>query len=338
MTMIAATLTVLLAHPADGRARPWRGGVTFLFVAGLVTALLALPWFLWNLGTFGTPWQVSGAAKLANPQIFGHVPGDWPNRLRFLLAAVWVPAYFVAGETMKQRPAYTAVAAAVWIALGLLLPFLLRALWRPRANAQLAVATALIVYLVAHTIVYVLVLRTYVVWYATVPVFALIVLFAGLGADRLLGRMPTPSRVVAAALALLAAGAIYVQYLHATRFVPRGEERVVRPILTRIVRQAPGTRTVGIFNAGAAGYFAPEVGPITVVNLDGLVNNAAVTAWRAGDYLGYLERDVDVVINDANGTLNFLLGPGNRPRFDARYPLWPKSSMICGPMLQEPVR
>jgi hypothetical protein len=163
-------------------------------------------------------------------------------------------------------------------------------------------------------------------------------LFAGLGADRLLGRMPTPSRVVAAALALLAAGAIYVQYLHATRFVPRGEERVVRPILTRIVRQAPGTRTVGIFNAGAAGYFAPEVGPITVVNLDGLVNNAAVTAWRAGDYLGYLERDVDVVINDANGTLNFLLGPGNRPRFDARYPLWPKSSMICGPMLQEPVR
>ena len=71
-----------------------------LAAAGLVTALLALPWFLWNLGVFGTPWQVSGAAKLANPQIFGHVPGDWANRLRFLAAAVWVPAYFVAGETM----------------------------------------------------------------------------------------------------------------------------------------------------------------------------------------------------------------------------------------------
>ena len=98
-----ATLAVLLARPPDGAARAWKGGIAFLVVAGSVTALLALPWFLWNLNTFGTPWQVSGAAKLANPQIFGHVPGDWPNRLRFLLAAVWVPAYFVAGETMKQR-------------------------------------------------------------------------------------------------------------------------------------------------------------------------------------------------------------------------------------------
>ncbi len=338
-SLALSALAVLLARPRDGGPRAWRGGIAFLLVAGAVTALLALPWFLWNLNTFGTPWQVSGAAKLANPQIFGHVPGDWGNQLRFLLAAVWVPAYFVAGETMKQRPAYTAVATAAWTVLALLLPFLLRALWRPRAAAQLAVTAALGAYLVAHAAVYVLVLRTYVVWYATVPVFALIVLFVGLGAERLLGRMPAPARVVAAGLAVLAAGTIFVQYFHATRIVPRGEERVVRPILTRIAAQAPGTRTIGIFNAGAAGYFAPEVGPLTVVNLDGLVNNAAVAAWRAGDYLGYLERDVDVVINDANGALNFLLGgPAGRARFDARYPLWPKSSMICGPMLQTPAR
>ena len=347
--LAAATLAALLARRPDrvpggvpgrslGPARRWRGGLAFLATAGLVTALLALPWFLWNLGVFGTPWQVSGAAKLANPQIFGHVPGDWGNRLRFLVAAVWVPAYFVAGETMKQRPAYTAVATAVWTLLAALAPFLLRALWRPRAAPQPAVAAALLAYLAAHAVVYVLLLRTYVVWYATVPVFALVALFVGLGAERLLGRMPAPARAVAAGLALLAAGAIYGQYFRATRFVPRGEERTVRPILTKIVRQAPGTRTVGIFNAGAAGYFAPEVGPIAVVNLDGLVNNAAVEAWRAGGYLGYLERNVDVVINDANGALGFLLGPGNRPRFEERYPRWPGSSLIRGPMLQEPVR
>ena len=47
---------------------------------------------------------------------------------------------------------------------------------------------------------------------------------------------------------------------------------------------------------------------------------------------------MDVVIDDADGALNFLLGPGNRPRFEERYPRWPKSSMIYGPMLQEPVR
>jgi hypothetical protein len=342
VALAAATLAVLLARwrdrAAGGTARAWGRGLAFLVVAGLVATLLALPWFLWNLGTFGTPWQVSGAAKLANPQIFGHVPGDWPNRVRFLLAAVWVPAYFVAGETMKQRPAYLAVATAAWVALAALAPFLLRALWRPRAAAQLAVTVALGVTLLAHAAVYVLVLRTYVVWYATVPVFILVALFVGLGAERLLGRMPAPGRVVAAALALLAAGAIYGQYFHATRFVPHGEERVVRPILTKIARQAPGTRTVGVFNAGAAGYFAPEVGPLAVVNLDGLVNNAAVEAWRAGGYLGYLERNVDVIIDDADGALNFLLGPGQRPRFEERYPRWVGSSMIYGPMLQEPVR
>jgi hypothetical protein len=112
---------------------------------------------------------------------------------------------------------------------------------------------------------------------------------------------------------------------------PRGEEAVVRPILTKIARLAPGTRTVGVFNAGAAGYFAPEIGPFTVVNLDGLVNNAAVVAWRNGRYFEYLENHVDVVIDDADGTLNFLLGPGNRTRFDARYPQWPGGSLVRGP-------
>jgi len=225
------------------------------------------------------------------------------------------------------------------VVLGLLLPFLVRALWRPRAAAQLAIAVALGTYLVAHAVVYVLLLRTYVVWYATVPVLVLIVLFAGLAGERLLARLPAAARAAAAALALLAAAAIFSQYFHATHFAPRGEEKTVRPILEKIVRQAPGTRTIGIFNAGAAGYFAPEVGPITVVNLDGLVNNAAVRAWQAGDYLGYLEGSVDVVINDANGALNFLLGgPENRARFDARYPRWPNSALICGPMLQIPAR
>jgi hypothetical protein len=119
---------------------------------------------------------------------------------------------------------------------------------------------------------------------------------------------------------------------------PRGEEFVVRPILTKIATQAPGTRTIGVFNAGAAGYFAPEIGPFTVLNLDGLVNNPSVEAWQAGRYFEYLDRNVDVVINDADGTLNFLLGPGNRARFDARYPRWSPGSLVCGPRLETPAR
>ena len=333
LALAAATLAAVRRR----RSRAPRA-LGFLVTAGALTALVALPWFLWNLATFGTPWQVSGAAKLANPLIFGHVPGGLRHTLAYLVAFVWVPAFFVAGESMKHRAAFQAVATLEWAALLALLPFLARALWRPRVGTRHEVALALGVYLAAHAAVYVLVLRTYVAWYATVPVFVLVALFAGLAADALLERMPRAARGALAVVALVVAGATFGQFFRATRIEPRGEEHVVRPILTKIARLAPGTRTVGVFNAGAAGYFAPDIGPFTVVNLDGLVNNAAVEAWRTGRYLEYLERDVDVVINDADGTLNFMLGPGDRPRFEARYPRWSPGSLIWGPQLQSPVR
>ncbi len=299
---------------------------------------MALPWLIWNLTTFGTPWQVSGAAKLANPQIFGHVPAALGHRLRYLVAFVWAPVFFAAGESMRHRAAFTLFAWTGWLALAALLPFLILSLLRSRATVLRPLALGLFGYLTAHAVVYALVLRTYVVWYATVPTFILVFLAGGVAADELLGRLRAAWRAALAVVAAAAGIAIFAQYFSATRIVPRGEELVVRPILTRIARQAPGTRTVGVFNAGAAGYFAPEIGPFTVVNLDGLVNNPSVEAWRAGRYLEYLDRNVDVVIDDADGTLNFLLGPGNRPRFEARYPRWAQGSLVWGPRLESPVR
>jgi hypothetical protein len=327
------TLASWLAAPGPPRRGPGVYGV-----AGVTAAALALPWVVWNLATFGTPWQVSGAAKLANPQIFGHVPAALGHRLRFLVAFVWVPAYFVAGESSKQRAAFTLFAWGGWLTLAALLPFLVVALVRTRVAVLRPLVLGLLGYLAAHAVAYALVLRTYVVWYATAPAFLLVLLGGGLAADRPLGRLRAGWRAAVAVAGVAVAVAIFAHYFRVTRVKPRGEELVVRPILTRIAREAPGTRTVGAFNAGAAGYFAPEIGPFTVVNLDGLVNNPSVEAWRAGRYLEYLEANVDVVIDDADGTLNFLLGPGNRPRFEARYPQWSPGSLVWGPRLQSPVR
>ena len=316
----------------------WRRALAFFVMAGVTALAIALPWFIWNLATFGTPWQVSGAAKLANPQIFGHVPQALGHRLRYLAAFVWVPAYFVAGESMKHRAAFTLFAWARWLALAALLPFLILSLRRPRVPVLRPLALGLLGYLAAHAVVYALVLRTYVVWYATVPTFILVFLAGGVAGGELVGRLRAAWRAALAIVAAAAGIAIFAQYFNATKIVPRGEELTVRPILTRIATQAPGTRTVGVFNAGAAGYFAPEIGPFTVVNLDGLVNNPSVQAWRAGRYFEYLDRHVDVVINDADCALNFLLGPGNRARFDARYPRWSPGSLVWGPRLESPAR
>jgi hypothetical protein len=249
-----------------------------------------------------------------------------------------VPAYFAAGESMRHRAAFTLFAWAGWLTLAALLPFFILALLRSRAAVLRPLALGLLGYLAAHAVIYALVLRTYVVWYATVPAFILVLLACGVAGGELLERLRAAWRAALAVVALAAGIAVYAQYFTATKIVPRGEELVVRPVLTRIAAQAPGTRTIGVFNAGAAGYFAPEIGPFTVVNLDGLVNNPSVEAWQAGRYLEYLERNVDVVINDADGALNFLLGPGNRPRFDERYPQWSPGSLVRGPRLQAPVR
>jgi hypothetical protein len=336
--LLGLTLALITLGTSLATRNAWRPLLGFFVVAGVTAMTIALPWFVWNLTTFGTPWQVSGAAKLANPLIFGHVPAALDHRLRYLAAFVWVPAYFAAGESMRHRAAFTLFAWAGWLTLAALLPFFILAILRSRAAVLRPLALGLVGYLAAHAVVYALVLRTYVVWYATVPTFILVFLAGGVAAGELLGRLRTGWRTALAVVAAAAGIAIFAQYFTATRIVPRGEELVVRPILTRIATQAPGTRTVGVFNAGAAGYFAPGIGPFTVMNLDGLVNNPALQASQAGRYFEYLDRNVDVVINDADGTLNFLLGPGNRPRFDARYPRWSPGSLVRGPRLQAPVR
>ncbi len=334
-------LALALAAPALGRAAlgraPWRPTLAFLAAAGAVAALVALPWFAWNLAAFGTPFQVSGAVKLQNPQVFGHVPRNLPDTARYLAAFLWAPAYFVAGESMRFRPAFLVVATALVAAALALLPFLGLALARRRGGPAPWVALAFLAYLAGHAAVYALVLRAYVIWYATVPFF-LVVGLAGMAGEEAFGPRGRGARRAQAALALAAAALGFVQFFRATGVRPRGEEEAVRGIFLKIARLAPGARRVGVFNAGAAGYFAPGFGPFTVVNLDGLVNNAAVAAWRRGRYLEYLERTVDVVIVDAAGTLDVMLGPGGRARFEARFPRWSRGSLIHGPRPGLPAR
>lgn len=327
---LAVALCVMTALAARRQRPGLPRALAFLGATGAVTALVALPWFAWNLATFGTPWQVSGAVKLANPLVFGHVPAGMRGALEYLVAFVWAPAYFVAGESMRHRPAFELFWKVEAALLLVLLPFLGQALRRPAAAAVRPVVAGSLAYLAAHAVVYALVIRSYVIWYATVPTFLLVLLAAGVAGERLLARLPRAGRGALAALALLAACGVYAQFFRATGFRPRGEEQVVRPILTLIAQQAPEARAVGVFNAGAAGYFAPEIGHFTVVNLDGLVNNVAVGAWRQGRYLEYLERHVDVVIVDAASTLDHMLGPGGRARFEQSFPHWSERSLIYG--------
>src|SRR5205814_7414889 len=104
---------------------------------------------------------------------------------------------------------------------------------------------------------------------------------------------------------------------------PRAPERRLVPVFRRLAAEHPGVRTLGAFNAGAPGYFAPAAGALQVVNLDGLVNNALVEAWRRGRYLDWVRRHVDALYVDEDRDLGIWMTPEEIDTLRAAYPPGP---------------
>jgi hypothetical protein len=317
---------LLLRAAGPGRARLMRRAALALAVA----VLLALPWPAWNLATFGSPVQVSALVKLRNPSVYGQLGGGVGAALAGATAFLWLPCYFVAGERPQAVNLFLGYALAALALLAFLAGRLLRRLRHGATPAAIVLTAGALAMLACHALLYGLVMHSYVIWYAAVPLLALAAL-AGVAADASLARAVPPARAGLAVIATAASLAMLAGFFRATGVRPRGEESDVAPLLRTIEQRAPGIRALGYFNAGAAAYFAPAHVRYRVVNLDGLVNNAAVEAWRRDDYLGYLRRTVDVVVADAPRTLDFYLGPADRARFEAEYPRWSAGSMMYGP-------
>jgi hypothetical protein len=279
-----------------------------------VAAIVVSPWVLWNLRVFGSPFQVSAMAKMGNGSLFGHLPtasGPWtPARVGLsLIALVWVPTRFLLGD--ETRPILWRALTAV-VVLGACAAFVLalRNARRVGSRAAQIVLAGTATYVVAHMLAYALVLRAYFTWYATAPLF-LVAVDTGLaiGAGRAPSAAPRRGARAGAVLAGLAAAALALAIgLRFFRTHPpraRAPEIAIGAVLATVAREAPAARTIGIYNAGSAGYFAPEFGPYRVVNLDCVVNNAAFAAYRRGDYAAYLRRTVDLLL---------LSPPGVEPR------------------------
>lgn len=316
----------------------WSAALRVPLVAGGVGALLAMPWFLWSWKVVGTPWQVSGAAKLVNPHIFGHL-AETATRVHLppivisLVRPGLVPLRFVLGE--EFTPSRLAWLVGAVLAASLLLSLVaLRGLPRWSFAARLLVLGG-VVFLLAHAFVYSFVFHSYVPWYALFPVLALAA-WLGIAAAEL---MP-PERSgwvarAATATALALAGLVYTRFFALHPIVPRGEEKVAAAILAPIAERHPEPLTIGAFDAGALGYFAPRYGPYRVVNLDCLVNNRAYEAWRRGEYATYLSRSVDLFWQADEDELDAWVTPAERSLVLAEFPKWPGRE-IYGPRAKVP--
>jgi hypothetical protein len=329
---LGAALTATTVAAWRSHRWPVAGALRFLAILGAVAACFALPWFLWNQAVFGSPWQVSGAAKLSNPQLYGHlssaatrvrVPGFLMSFLRLCLT----PMRFALGEEFTPpRLAWLALGLAGFAALSSV-PLLRRLRDMPFAARVAALGAA--IFLLSHVITYAWVIHSYVSWYAAIPLLIAAAWF-GFCASELTAAIPARNAraILAGALTVIAA-AIAVRFFSLHPIVPRGEERKIAPGLSLITRTHAEVRTVGACNAGALGYFAPEYGSYRVVNLDGLVNNRAYDAWRQGDYEGYLVRTIDLIWVEPEDWDMWLTAP-EISRIQALYPRWAGSD-IYGP-------
>lgn len=331
--------TALLA--GSGRLA-WRRAPAFLLVCAAVMSLVASPWLAWNIATFGTPFQVSGAIKMSSPLLGGHVEAavavyHLPKIAVQVLALgqfLWRPIQFTLGGYLGTPwPAVMGLAALEALALALLLGAAVRRMRAEASPAARTIAAGLGAYLAAHMLVYTFVVPFYAHWYASVPALVLLLVFVGLGADSLLDGWPGPRR---SALALVPAAiglAMWWRFFSVMGVHPNQPQADARAALAQIAERAPGIRTIGCFHGqtGAWGYFTPSIAPYRIVNLDGVVNNRVLESYRRGKYFEYISDTADLVVLTAPVPFEYLLGPAGTRRFYETFPRWEDAPNNYGP-------
>ncbi len=297
-----AITAVFLAVPV---AVPWRRRILALGACALATTAAMAPWFVWNLVHFGDIVQVSGQVKLHTRELFGHLPWIWDTPfhatrtvLHLLFAPLYVCSTFLSGEEFEggrlALPLFLIVLATTAAAAA-------SGLAADRSGNRLRNATLVFigVFLVGHSVLYGAVWRAYATWYAH-SFFALLIVAVALLVGPALGQ---GLRLRRWTLVLLAVGVAsqLVYYPLLIRRLPhlaRGPESQFGPELERMARQSPGPLTLGAFDAGQIGYVAGRYPKISVVNLDGLVNNEAFAAAKEGRYVDYVTSTVTIVVQD----------------------------------------
>jgi hypothetical protein len=269
------------------RTRQLRPLLAFVGAAALVVS----PWLIWSLAHFGTIVQVSGAAKTAYRLTHG-----LPFGLRHALSSVYdvahVPMKFLVGEEL-QRGRFTdvmvgvnaAIFAACVVAGGRRRP--------PAVLLPLAVLAAL------HVLYYAFVQHAYFSWYP----MPLIVGAALVQGERL---THASTRFVACIVAASVLAGVFTvgAFIHRYPPEPYAPERRVADAVAAIETLPPGAHA-GTWNAGRIGYFGMlRRADVSVVNLDGVVNNELFAAWQRGEYTPWVVANVGWLVESPRDPLD----------------------------------
>lgn len=322
--LAAVGLVLVWDIPKLGGLRP-----TLARAAGFVGALLLVtsPWWIWNLVTFGSIVQTSGEAKQMF-QLHGRLPsvapqgidgpGDIWTALRGAVRNLFLVAEsnfrYAAGEEFSAPRLATWLAriTAAYAAAIVAGALLLRRRPAPEAAGLRAlrrnIGAAVVLFFVAHFLVYTFRIGSYYSWYFLPPV-----LVACLGLGLSLGFVSSLGRGWSRALAVAHVALLVAVSYTFTRghFMPLPASREAAYV--EVGRSVPPGTRIGLWNAGEVGYFFSHHFPeVPVINLDGVVNNEVTRLARAGRYEEYVLENVDVLI-EPPGWFGNIIGPRARP-------------------------
>lgn len=260
--------------------REWREGLRSALAAAFVAALVVVPWFAWNGMHFGTVITSSSVAStIVNHGLIAQDHGEsWFQTGK---AVVYSMQYEL--DKLFERTGMYALACAFFGAGALLVVFgFLKA---PRRLALLTAVQALALGLVLLFVANAGVRWTVRSWYFVsfnlfLAVFVVHVL------DHALRRASLDfwKRVAGAFLLGAVAFSFAVNWSKVQRRgMPQQEEMYKASLWMN--ENLPEGSVIGVFNAGIQGYVSDH----TVINLDGLVNNAALAALKERALWAYVE-------------------------------------------------
>lgn len=292
----------------------WRTHLGWLARVAVVSAVCMSPWFAWSYSKFRSVVQVSALMKHHVVDYWGQIPWNTASIattvqsiISSLFAPVFVPTNLLAAEEFGAASLYLVLSVILILTVTPVLWFGLRQGWLGRPDRTLkAVLVFPITYIGLHVFLFGFVGRQYATWYAHSP-HALFCGLVGMAASPLLHGSKAMRGVVATwALAFIAVFAVeYVRYGSADGHGGRGPELRHRPAFEAILRQRPRGAVAGAFDAGAIGYIATAYPTITVVNLDGMVNNRVYRAYLDGRYEEYVRSTIDVALQDMGAAARF---------------------------------
>ena len=273
---------------------------------GFILCIAALatisPWLVYSLHKFGTIRQASGtmktlwmqeqSARLGIGDLLGNYAVRYAQWLAFSTPWTWNGGFSGAAAAMT----------AVWLGIFFgVIVFIKRCSAEQRrsiANVLPAVIYPLL-HVAAAGVIYCVFFADVQCWYLALPYlecFLAIVIFGGAiytvsVREKQENRRPVKVLAVAAVLTLL--GLVrFGQTLYAGYWP---WQRDVYAQIKPVEKLLPPAAKIGCFNAGIPGYF----GHRTVVNLDGLVNDAVVPYWREKRFDDYLRAaGIDAIVDE----------------------------------------